>query len=215
MPSVGHMPTCYRFGGFPREGSMRPGTVSLFGGGWEAGMWVCFLLGCCLPFEGIVKWSVGVLSSEKAALEVEAVLKQRLPQPWWGPCQWLHTATGSPPISKPRAGRACHPVCACPFISAWDWPGWTTHRQTRGHPSKCKLQHFPEAVNSERSEAPSAVVLGLCHNQSRPLGSQPWTLSFFPSLLSLRCTKPLKWETLKDGKHKTKSRGGGLPLCWI
>ena len=116
MPSVGHMPTCYRFGGFPREGSMRPGTVSLFGGGWEAGMWVCFLLGCCLPFEGIVKWSVGVLSSEKAALEVEAVLKQSLPQPWWGPCQWLHTAAGSPPISKPRAGRACHPVCACLFF---------------------------------------------------------------------------------------------------
>ena len=70
-----HMPTCYRFGGFPREGSMRPRTVSLFGGGWEAGMWVCFLLGCCLPFKGIAKWYLGILSSGKAAaLEVEAVL---------------------------------------------------------------------------------------------------------------------------------------------
>lgn len=98
------------------------------------------------------------------------------------------------------------PAC---FFSAWDWPGWTTHRQTRGHPGKCKLQHFPEAVNSERSEAPSAVVLGLCHNQSRPLGSQPWTLSFFPSLLTLRCTKPLKWEILSDGKHTRPNQGVG------
>ena len=143
MPSVGHMPTCYRFGGFPREGSMRPGTVSLFGGGWEAGMWVCFLLGCCLPFEGIVKWSVGVLSSEKAALEVEAVLKQSLPQPWWGPCQWLHTAAGSPPISKPRAGRACHPVCACLFFFCLGL-AWMDHTQTDSRsPWQMQAAAFP------------------------------------------------------------------------
>ena len=114
MPSTGHMPTYYRSGGFPREGSMRPGTVSLFGGAWEAGMWVCFLLGCCLPFEGIAQWCLGILSSGKAALEVEAVLTWSLPQPWWGPCQWLHTATGPPPISETQGRESLSPSLGLP-----------------------------------------------------------------------------------------------------
>ena len=135
MPSTGHMPTCYRSGGFPREGSMRPGTVSLFSGGWEAGMWVCFLLGYCLPFEGIAKWCLGILSSGNTALKVEAVLTWSLPQPWWGPCQCLHTATGPPPISETQGRESLSPSLGLPgFLClglAWMDCTWTDSRSPR------------------------------------------------------------------------------------
>ena len=208
MPSTGHMPTYYRSGGFPREGSMRPGTVSLFGGAWEAGMWVCCLLGCCLPFEGIAKWCLGILSSGKAALEVEAVLTWSLPQPWWGPCQWLHTATGPPPISETQGRESLSPSLGLPGFFCLGL-AWMDRTQTDSRsPRQMQAAAFPWGC--EFWEVWSTFCCG-AWALSQPVQTT-WVSALDPFILSilltLRCTKLLEWETLNDEDEDTRPNQG-------
>lgn len=173
MPSVGHMPTCYRFwGAFPGKGVWEPGSkISCL---VEDGRLECGYVSCsAVVFHSrnseVVSGSPELwegCSWGRSSAESSVCLSALI-----GPCQWLHTATGSPPFLNPGLGELVTPSLY-PFISAWgclDGP-----HTDRLRSQQMQAAAFPESCEFwERSRAPSAVVLGLCHSKSRPLGLQP------------------------------------------